>query len=147
MFEAEEVEGAEDSGEAEVVVVAFAEVVGGALGKVIGAGDCGGIIHWGLFIVHLAGKAVEVEHEVEGVKEVLFVCGGVAEGLDGLGAEGGGFGVDGARGVQGEEPLDEVVMVFEVVEGEGPEVVEIAAGVVGGLVEVKSKKGHFARLV
>ena len=32
-------EGAEDAGEAEVVVVVFAEVVGSALGEVLGTGD------------------------------------------------------------------------------------------------------------
>ena len=83
-----------------------------------------------------------MEHEVEGVEEVLFVLRGVAEGLDGLRVVGGGFGVDGAGDVEREEPLDEIVVVFEFVKGEGPEVVEVAAGVVGGLVEVEGEEGH-----
>lgn len=131
LFEAEEVGGAEDAGEAEVVVVVGVEVVVSAGGEVLGAGDGGGG----------AREAVEVEHEVEGFLEIRLEGWAGAEVGDSLGVEGGSEGVDGAGGVEGEEPLDEVVGGFELIEGEGVDVAEVAAGVVGGGVGVEGEEG------
>jgi hypothetical protein len=133
-FEAEEMEGAENAGEAEVVVIVGNDPVVGATLEIGRAHDS----RVG------AGESVEVEHHVERVQKVSLVLQGSAEGADGGVVERWSVGVEDAGSIEREKPLNEVVVKFEVVGGEGPDVGEKSAGVVGGFVAIEGNKGHGA---
>ena len=136
---AEQESGAEDTGEAEMVVVHRPEPVLGAAGEVGGALDDeaggGGDL----------AESVEAEHALEGLAEAILHREGGVEGTDGGGIEDGRGGV-GAGGLrQGEKPLNEVVDGFKAVVVPGEDVGEGTAFIVGGAIAIEGDEGMWGR--
>ena len=123
-FKAEQEGGAEDAGEAEVVVVHRPEPVLRALAEVGQALDCASSCCGN------PGESVEAQHAFEGLAQAVAHGSRCVEGLDGRGVKGRRSGVGAAALGEGKEPLDEVVDVFEAVVGPGEDFGQSAAPVV-----------------
>jgi hypothetical protein len=130
--EAELAQGFQDAGDAEMVVVAGGEPVGGAGWEGFGGVDC----RWRGFGEF---QAIEFEHAQEGAAQVGLEFGAVAKLLDGGVVEKRGVGVEGTSFAEGKEPLDVVVDLFEVVVGPILDGGEGAASMVlaGSLIEIQ----------
>jgi hypothetical protein len=132
--ETEEEGRAEDASEAEVVVVHGPEPVLGAAGKICEAldGDAGRGDD--------LAESIEAEHALKGLAEAALHSDGRLEDVDGGGVEDGGGGVGSGRLREREEPLDEVMDVFEAVVVPGKDFGEGAAFVVRGAVAVEGNE-------
>src|SRR6202034_370421 len=130
-FEAEQERGAEDAGEAEMIVVHRPEPVLRAVAEVGGAldGEAGGS---GDLL-----ESVEAEHALEGLAQPLLHGDRTAEDTDGEGIEDGRGGIGAAGLGKGKEPLDEIVHGFEVIVVPGKNLGEGAAFIIALTVAVE----------
>lgn len=129
--EAQQYQAAEDAGQAGVVVVFGGEPEPAASLEVVG------FLAVHVFAGPAQGDAVELQQPVQGAQDVPLQEGRGAELLDVRRAEERGVVVERAAGRERKQPLDVVVSGFQTRVVPAQDIFELAAGVIGGLTEIK----------